>query len=161
MFVPKRLAKRVFFQLNSKQKVCSSRHIYIAPFLSQSNKALPNTCFASEPYSFIHGLFGNFPVGLISSVHLCTSRTTKLSFNQPRSVCSTRQRLRSQHKRKHYASCLNRWEYQLKIFPLLSQKFPFKRRSSNENATYNWQLTTRAHFYPPFCFFQNSTAVAS
>jgi len=129
------LAKTVFFQLNSKQKVCSSRRIYIAPFLSQSNKTLPNTCFASEPYSIIHGLFGNFPVGLISWVHLCTSRNNM----QPTSRCSKRQRLRSQHKRRHYASCLNWWQYQVWTLPLLSQKFPFKRRSSNENATYNWQ----------------------
>ena len=57
------------------------------------------------------------------------AETTKLSFNQPLSVCSTRQRLRSQHKRKHYASCLNRWQYQVYTFPLLCQKFPFKRRS--------------------------------
>ena len=41
------------------------------------------------------------------------AETTKLSCNQPRSICSTRQRLRSQHKRKHYASCLNRWQYQV------------------------------------------------
>ena len=51
MFVPTRLAKRLFFQLNSKYKVGSSRRICIAPFLCQSNKTLPNTCFASEPYS--------------------------------------------------------------------------------------------------------------
>ena len=51
MFVPTRLAKRLFFQLNPKYKVGSSGRIYIAPFLSQSNKTLPNTCFASEPYS--------------------------------------------------------------------------------------------------------------
>ena len=25
--------------------------VYIAPFLSQSNKTIPNTCFASELYS--------------------------------------------------------------------------------------------------------------
>ena len=79
MFVPTRLAKRMFFQLNSKQKVCSSRRIYIAPFLSQSNKTLPNTCFASELYSLIHGLFGNFPVGLISWVHFNMHQQKQLS----------------------------------------------------------------------------------
>ena len=49
--------------------------VYITPFPSQSNKTLPNTCFASEPciLSF-HGPFGNFPVGLISLVHLYSSR---------------------------------------------------------------------------------------
>ena len=65
------------------------------------------------------------------------AETTKLSFNQPHSVCSTRQRLRSQHRRKHYASCLNQWQYQVWTFPLLCQKFPFKRRSLNENERYN------------------------
>ena len=63
---PHTFGKEGVFQLNSKYQVGSSRRIYIAPFLSQSNKTLPNTCFASEPYSLIHGLSGNFPVRLIS-----------------------------------------------------------------------------------------------
>ena len=47
------LAKRVFFQLNSKYKVGSSRSIYCSFPVSvkQNTPKLPNTCFASEPYS--------------------------------------------------------------------------------------------------------------
>ena len=48
-----RLAKGVFFQLNSKYKVGSSRCIYCSFPLSvkQNTPILPNTCFPGEPYS--------------------------------------------------------------------------------------------------------------
>ena len=42
----------------------------------------------------------------------------------------------------------------IRISEISIEKEIFKRKR-------NVQLTTRAHFYPPFCFFQNSTAVAS
>ena len=48
---PDYVAARSLRSLRSKYKVGSSRRIYIAPFLSQSNKTLPSTCFANEPYS--------------------------------------------------------------------------------------------------------------
>ena len=53
MFVLSRLAKRVFFQLNSKYKVGNSRRTYSSFSVSvkQNTTILPNTCFASEPYS--------------------------------------------------------------------------------------------------------------
>ena len=68
MFVLSRLAKRVFFQLNSKYKVGNSRRTYSSFSVSvkQNTTILPNTCFASEPYSLPMFLFGNFSVGLIS-----------------------------------------------------------------------------------------------
>ena len=86
MFVPTRLAKRMFFQLNSKQKVCSSRRIYIAPFLSQSNKTLPNTCFASEPYSLSMVRLETFQSCWFHECIYTPAETTKLCFSQPRSV---------------------------------------------------------------------------
>ena len=68
--------RRMFFQLNSiYSKVCSSRRIYIAPFLSQLNKTLPNTCFASEPYSLIHGLLETFQSGWFHEC-ICTPAET-------------------------------------------------------------------------------------
>ena len=54
-----------------------------------------------------------FQSGCFHECIYAPAETTKFSFNQPRSVCSTRERLRSQHKRKHYASCLNPWQYQV------------------------------------------------
>ena len=48
---PHTFGKSVFFQLNSKYTELVVLAVYIAPFLSQSNKTIPNTCFGSELYS--------------------------------------------------------------------------------------------------------------
>ena len=52
-FVLTRLGKRVFFQLNSKNRVGSSHRIYCSfpVTVTQNTPILPNTCFAGEPYS--------------------------------------------------------------------------------------------------------------
>ena len=83
MFVPTRLAKRMFFQLNSKQKVCSSRRIYIAPFLSQSNKTLAS--LVNRTLLSMVSL-ETFQSGWFHKCIYAPGETTKLSFNQPRSV---------------------------------------------------------------------------
>ena len=58
-----------------------------------------------------HGLFGNFPVGLISWICMNTLPAKHNQLEKTASICSTRQRLRYQHKKKR--SCLNRWQYQV------------------------------------------------
>ena len=77
--------------------------VYIAPFLSQSNKTLHYFQIPASPVNgtLLPWSLWNFPVWLISWVL------------QPTSLCSTQQRLRSQHKRKHHALCSNRRQYQV------------------------------------------------
>ena len=60
--------------------------VYIAPFLSQSNKTLPNTCFASEPYSLSMVRLETFQSCWFHECIYTPAETTKLCFSQPRSV---------------------------------------------------------------------------
>ena len=88
MFVLTRLAKRVFFQLNSKYKVGSCRSIYcsFAVSVKQNTPILPNTCFASELYSLPMVSLETFQSGWFHECIYAPAETTKLSFNEPRSV---------------------------------------------------------------------------
>ena len=142
MFVLTLLAKRVFFQLNSKYKVGSSLRIYCSFPVSvkQNTPILPNTCFASEPYSLPMISLETFQSGWFHECIYATAETTKLynSSNQRSSLCSTRQRLRSQHKRKHYALCLNRWQYQSKCFHYYPRNFHFKGDLPTKTS-HNWE----------------------
>ena len=78
MFVLTLLTKMVFFQLNSNIMLVVLA-VYIAPFLSQSNKTLSNTCFASELYSLIHCLFGNFPCSRVDFMGAIIHQQKQLS----------------------------------------------------------------------------------
>ena len=113
--------KKVFFQLHSDTslKLAFLANTYNAPFPSQSKKTLQYCQYLLCLWTVLafhkfHGLFGNFPVGLISWICMHAWIHYQQKHNQLKktaSLCSTRQGLRCQHKKK--PSCLNRWQYQV------------------------------------------------
>ena len=135
--------------------------VHIAPFLSQSNKTLPNACFASEPYSLLSMVsLETFQSGWFRKRIYAPAEKTKLSSNSTNlalfhgaafTLSAQKEVLCVMFKPIAVPSV----NVSIIISEISIWKEIFKRKR-------NVQLTTtRAHFYPPFCFSQNSSAVAS
>ena len=109
--------RKVFFQLHLsyKLKFGLSRHILLLSCLNQRKHFnIANTCFAREPYSLsINSTVSleTFQSGWFHESAWIHYQQKHNPFKKTASLCSTRQRLRCQHKKKR--SCLNRWQYQV------------------------------------------------